>query len=150
MPESSLYQKALKWLAARPRSEEELRRKLSENAPADQVERILGQLREAGYVDDANFSYHFASYRVRNKHWGRVRARWDLKRRLLNEEVVEQALDRVYTEVGEADLAELALRKRLRGAPLPKETKALKRLHDYLRRQGFTNEFILTLFERTR
>src|ERR1044071_8943375 len=62
-------QRAVKLLAAKPRSIEELRERLLEKQWADDaaVEYALAKLKEYGYLDDERFAFGFASYRVKAK-----------------------------------------------------------------------------------
>src|SRR5688572_33011551 len=76
-------QRAVKLLAARPRSVEELRERLLEKGWADEeaVAHALAKLKEYGYLDDERFAFGFASYRVRQKPVGRQRLARDLQTR---------------------------------------------------------------------
>ncbi len=73
-------QRAVKLLAAKPRSVEELRERLLEKQWTDAaaVEYALAKLKEYGYLDDDRFAFGFASYRVRQKPVGRQRLARDL------------------------------------------------------------------------
>src|SRR5207302_8023087 len=74
-------QRAVKLLAAKPRSVEELREHLLEKEWADEaaVTYALSKLKEYGYLDDERFAFGFASYRVKQKPLGRQRLARDLK-----------------------------------------------------------------------
>ena len=60
-------QRAVKLLAAKPRSVAELRERLLEKEWTDEaaVEHALAKLQEYGYLDDDRFAFGFACYRVR-------------------------------------------------------------------------------------
>ena len=62
-------QRAVKLLAAKPRSVAELRERLLEKEWANEasVTYALAKLKEYGYLDDERFAFGFASYRVRQK-----------------------------------------------------------------------------------
>src|SRR3954447_18729238 len=62
-------QRAVKLLAAKPRSIEELRERLLEKQWTDEAsaDYALAKLKEYGYLDDERFAFGFASYRVRQK-----------------------------------------------------------------------------------
>src|SRR5437763_12156797 len=68
-------QRAVKLLAAKPRSVEELRERLLEKEWTDEaaVTYALAKLKEYGYLDDERYAFSFASYRVKQKPVGRRR-----------------------------------------------------------------------------
>src|SRR5436305_9742984 len=68
-------QRAVKLLATKPRSVEELRERLLEKEWTDEAaaDYALGKLKEYGYLDDERFAFGFASYRVHQKPVGRQR-----------------------------------------------------------------------------
>lgn len=138
-------QRAVKLLAAKPRSVAELRERLSEKEWADEaaVEHALARLKEYGYLDDERFAFGFASYRVRQKPVGRQRLARDLQTKKVSKETAEAALELVYRETPEEELIERAIEKRvrLRGRPITRqETKSL---YDHLLRLGFSYDLII-------
>jgi regulatory protein len=75
-----VLQRAAKLLAAKQRSVEELREKLSTTRGATKamVDEAIGRLREYGYLDDAKFAQSYASLRLRERPIGRRRLERDL------------------------------------------------------------------------
>lgn len=132
-----LYSKALKLLSYKPYSEAELRGKLSKYAEEKDVDTVIEKLKALNLINDLNLSYNFASYRVRTKFFGRVRAAKDLQKRLVSQTIARQALDSVFQEVDEAEIIDKAIEKWIKKAGAPKSINELKRLHNYLERQGF-------------
>ncbi len=114
-------QRAVKLLAAKPRSVEELRERLLEKGWADEaaVDYALVKLKEYGYLDDERFAFGFASYRVRQKPVGRQRLARDLQTKKISKETADAALELVYQETPEEELIQRAIEKRvrLRGQP---------------------------------
>ena len=138
------FQRAVKLLAAKPRSVAELRERLLEKewTNAEIVEVVLAKLGEYGYLNDERFAFGYASYKVRQKPVGRQRLQRDLQLKKVDRETADEALRLVFEETPEEDLIDRAIEKRtrLRGRP---ETRAeVKSLFDHLLRQGFSYELV--------
>lgn len=126
-------------LAARPRSQRELRRRLAAAGCADaDIESAVGRLSELGLIDDRAFARQWIEERSR---------RGDRGERMLLHELVNKGLDPTMAEelVSEAglddegrarELAARSLRKVAR-LPLPRQASRLRQL---LLRRGFSAE----------
>lgn len=138
-------QRAVKLLAARPRSIEELRERLLEKDWTDEAaaDYALARLKEYGYLNDERFAFGFASYRVRQKPVGRQRLARDLKNRKVSRETADAALDLVFAETSEDELIERAIEKRIRLRGRPATRQETKSLYDYLQRRGFSYDLII-------
>jgi len=138
-------QRAVKLLAAKPRSVEELRERLLEKQWADEaaVEHALAKLKEYGYLDDERFAFGFASYRVRQKPVGRQRLARDLQTKKVSKETADAALELVYQETPEEELIERAIEKRARLRGRPSTRQETKSLYDHLLRLGFSYDLII-------
>jgi regulatory protein len=138
-------QRAVKLLAAKPRSVEELRERLLEKQWADEasVEYALGKLKEYGYLDDERFAFGFASYRVRQKPVGRQRLARDLQTKKVSKETAAAALELVYQETPEEELIARAIEKRVRLRGRPSTRQETKSLYDHLLRLGFSYDLII-------
>ena len=110
-------EKAVALLAVRARTARELRDALLENAyPSETIDRVLERLDEAGYVNDADFSAHWASARAA-KGLGTRRIQMELRRKGVDADVIERTLDELgKDEQWEAVLS--AARKAARGKDL--------------------------------
>ena len=138
-------QRAVKLLAAKPRSVEELRERLLEKEWADETsaDYALAKLKEYGYLDDERFAFGFASYRVRQKPLGRQRLARDLKSRKVSKETADAALELVYQETTEEELIARAIEKRIRLRGRPATRQETKSLYDHLLRLGFSYDLII-------
>jgi regulatory protein len=134
------FQRAIKLLAAKPRSVAELREKLllSKGTTRSSVEVVIARLCEYGYLDDERYAFGYASLKVRQKPVGRQRLQRDLKFKKVESQVAEAALDLVFNEISEEDLIDRAIEKRLRLRGRPSTRAEAKSLFDYLLRQGFS------------
>jgi regulatory protein len=138
-------QRAVKLLAAKPRSIEELRERLLEKQWADEAaaDYALAKLKEYGYLDDERFAFGFASYRVRQKPVGRQRLARDLQTRKVSKETADAALELVYQETPEEELIARAVEKRIRLRGRPTTRQETKSLYDHLQRLGFSYDLIV-------
>jgi regulatory protein len=138
------FERAVKLLAAKPRSVAELRERLlrSRGANEEVVETVISRLREYGYLNDEHFAFCYASYKVKQKPVGRRRLERDLKFKKVENSVANEALEMVYAETPEEQLIDEAIAKRLRIRGKPKNRGEAKNLFDHLLRRGFAFELV--------
>jgi len=138
------FERAVKLLAAKPRSVAELRERLlkRKGTPEAVVETVISRLKEYGYLDDERFAFGYASFKVKQRPVGRRRLARDLKFKKVASEVANEALELVYTETPEEQLIDKAIAKRLRLRGRPKNRIETKSLFDHLLRQGFPFDLV--------
>jgi regulatory protein len=138
------FERAVKLLAAKPRSVAELRERLLRGRGANEevVETVIARLREYGYLNDERFAFSYASYKVKQKPVGRRRLERDLKFKKIDSNVANEALEMVYAETPEEQLIDEAIAKRLRLRGKPKNRAEAKSLFDHLLRRGFAFELV--------
>ena len=139
-----VFQRAAKLLAAKQRSVEELREKLSTTRGATRpvIDEVITRLREYGFLDDAKFAQIYASLRLRERPLGRRRLQRDLWLKKIDKQTAETALDEVFESTPEEELIERAIAKRIRLRGKPKTREDAKKLFDHLIRQGFEFELV--------
>jgi regulatory protein len=138
------FARAIKLLAAKPRSVAELRERLlrGKGTGEDVVETVIARLREYGYLNDEQFALSYASFKVKQKPVGRRRLERDLKLKKVASAVANEALELVYAETSEEELIDQAIAKRLRLRGKPKSRAEAKSLFDHLLRRGFAFELV--------
>jgi regulatory protein len=138
------FQRAVKLLAAKPRSVAELRERLLEKewTTSEIVEEVLTKLGEYGYLNDERFAFGYASYKVRQKPVGRQRLQRDLQLKKVDRETADEALRLVFEETPEEALIDRAIEKRTRLRGRPQTRSEVKSLFDHLLRQGFSYELV--------
>jgi regulatory protein len=138
------FERAVKLLAAKPRSVAELRERLLRGRGTNEevVETVIARLREYGYLNDERFAFGYASYKVKQKPVGRRRLERDLKFKKVESSVANEALEMVYAATPEEQLIDEAIAKRLRIRGKPKNRLEAKSLFDHLLRQGFEFELV--------
>jgi regulatory protein len=139
------YDRALRFLSYRPRSEGEMRRYLQGKrvSPAIEAE-VVERLTLAGLLDDQAFASYWVENRESFKPRGRHALRYELRQKGLGEEIIALALE----DIDEEDSAYRALINRARRiAPLDRGAFR-KKLGSFLRRRGFSYEAINAALER--
>ncbi|HJQ71290.1 MAG TPA: RecX family transcriptional regulator [Blastocatellia bacterium] len=136
---------ALKMLAARARSESQLRERLLAKpwAEAEAVEDCIRRLKELGYLNDSLFAHSYASSRLSLRAVGRGRLARELRAKRVPSKTIDETLDLVFDEVGEESLIDRAIKKRIRTHGRPADRASAKRLFDHLVRLGFEYDLII-------
>lgn len=138
-------QRAVKLLAAKPRSTAELRERLLEKEWTTQeaADYAIAKLSEYGYLNDEQFALGYASARVRQKPVGRGRLARDLQMKKIDRELAEQTLEKVFDETSESELIDRAIERRTRLRGRPQTRQETKSLFDHLLRRGFSYDLII-------
>lgn len=142
---------ALVLLSFRPRSAQELRRRLREKEfPEEVVEECLGGLEGMGLVDDAAFAATFVRDRVRFKPRGVRRLAQELRTKGVDAETAHEAIRGVFedAEVSETELAREAAAKWSR-KPGEDRNRARNRFYGFLARRGFGGDAIREVMDET-
>ena len=136
--------RAVKLLAAKPRSIKELRERLLEKEWTNGaiVDEVLQKLEEYNYLNDEKFARDFAASKLRQKPLGKRRLQQTLSQKKLDKETVEQAIETVYEKTPEDEIIERAIEKRLRLKGKPETREDTKKFYDFLMRQGFSFDLV--------
>src|SRR6266513_2562707 len=150
--ESELYEYAVGALGRRMRSVAELKRLLRQHADVDTeigrtlIELVIRRLKDQGYLNDAQYAASYSAFRSDNEKFGRRRIVTELKIKGVHGEVLEKAVDSVFSEVNEEKQARAyLLRKRLQK---PKDKKQAARIFRQLVRAGFTSKTIFAILRK--
>jgi regulatory protein len=136
--------RAVKLLAAKPRSVMELRERLLEKVWTndDIVNRVIAKLEEYGYLDDEKYAAELALSKLRQRPQGKRRLQQSMSQKKLDRETVKNALDAAFEKMPEAELIDQAIAKRLRIKGKPETREDVKKFYDHLLRQGFGFDLI--------
>jgi regulatory protein len=136
--------RAVKLLAAKPRSVEELRERLLEKlwTNAEIVDGVLDKLKEYNYLDDEQYARNLAVSKLRQKPQGKHRLRQSMSQKKLDKELVDAAIAHAFEKLPESDLIDAAIEKRLRVKGKPATRDDIKKFYDHLLRQGFGYDLI--------
>jgi regulatory protein len=141
-PDKALLKKAGALLSRRGYSRGELRNKLLKFAGNQQVESVLDRLEQLKLLNDTEYAYNFALYRIERQSWGSAKVHDDLRRRHVAPSIIEYVLQRVRNELGEETIPLEYIRKYCGKHWPPAEKKHLQRLIMHLRGRGFSDEAI--------
>lgn len=140
---------ALRMLGTRPRSVQEMLRKLRQRGiNPSAVAEVVGRLETQGLLDDREFAEHFARVRSAKGH-GRSRLLTDLLARGVDRRLAEGAIDRVLDAEGvdEVAAARALAEKRIRQlGDLPREV-LLRRVAAFLARRGYRGRDVLDVID---
>ncbi|MEP7147593.1 MAG: regulatory protein RecX [Acidobacteriota bacterium] len=136
--------RAVKLLAAKPRSIGELRERLLEKVwtNAEIVNLVLEKLKEYGYLDDQKYAVDLALSKLRQKPQGKRRLQQAMSQKKLDRETLDSAIASAFEKMPEIELINRAIEKRLRIKGRPESRDDTKKFYDYLIRQGFGFDLI--------
>lgn len=123
-------------------------RLLRKGYPESSVAEALSRLEATGALDDARTAAARARHDlVINRH-GRARVLRKVKSLGVSEETASRAVAAAFTDVNEDRMIADAVARRLRGAELPSDPRAVRRLFAWLLRQGFAPDRVQRLLRR--
>lgn len=141
--EADLYTAAINGLARRAYSVYEMRTYLERRAEdKEAVKKIVAQLQERKYLDDARYARQFVRLRAEVRRQGAFRIARDLRARGVPDRYVEAALKDRAAEADETALVRARLSRRLKAMRGPLDEKRKASLYRSLLRAGFSTETI--------
>ena len=138
----SARQWALKTLARRMHTAQEIERGLAERGwPSCTVERIVDDLKERGYIDDAKFAEMWVASRSERRLHGRFRLLRDLLAKGVEEGIATAVIQDLLPREREVAIARKAAEKRARTLKVS-GIRAAAALQRHLRSKGFNAQVI--------
>ena len=149
---SQPYLEALKMLARRDLSEEQVRQRLARRGhDEDAIDAAVARLKEERALDDARVAAAIARTETTLKRRGKLRVARRIEHAGIAKSTASRALDEVFADLDAGALLEAALARRLRGASSIRDDKEFQRLYRYLIGQGFdADEVVRALRARRR
>ncbi len=129
-------------MARRAYSRGELQDKLMEYAEKAQVEMALDRLESLNLLNDADYAYNFALYRIRRHGWGASKVIDSLLKRRVDKDVIESAMVRIRNEGIQEISLQTQIEKYCRKKGQPASSKDIEKMISHLRRCGFEEEDI--------
>lgn len=142
-----VHERALNLLSYRPRSAEEVRRKLRDSKQDfsdTAIETVIERLERAGLLDDEAF----ARYWVDNRERFNPRSARALRHELRQKGVSDQVADKVLADLDEQDAAYRAAQAKVRRYAHADEDEFRKRMGGYLSRRGFAYGVVRDVLDR--
>ena len=101
--------KACKYCAYQERSQQEVRDKLYElGLHKKDVELIISQLVTEGFINEERFAIAYAGGKFRIKQWGRIKIKYELKKKQVSEYCIKKALQQIKEDEYHEVLKKLA------------------------------------------
>lgn len=143
---SKAFDKAVNLLSYRPRSTEEIRRKLAKKDYAEHaIEVAIGKLQRMGYLDDRAFAKFWIDNRNRHKPRGSRALRYELRRKGIADAIINDLLEEMVDEKSGAYEAAQSRIRRMRGAT---EFEFKRKVGAFLQRRGFSYDAASRALER--
>ncbi len=138
---------ALRSLAARGKSEAEMRQKLADRGvDRDTIDHTLEQLITERLIDDQALADHLAWSLQESKKLGPAAIKQQLMRRRLPARVIDEALDKL--QPADESVIEDIVRDRLRVLGDESRTVQVRRLAGFLARRGYQGSVVYKTIER--
>jgi regulatory protein len=143
MPLTKAKSYALRLLAIRPRSVNELRNKLTlKGYVAEDIEVLIQELKQKKLLDDLEFSRCFLRSRIAHNPKGAAFLKIELRQKGIGEEDLEESLKELAQVYDQKAVAlKIACSRTSRWGDLDKE-KSKRRIRDFLTRRGFSPNIV--------
>lgn len=142
-------QSALDYLAHKPRTETEVRRKLARADVSQSVaDDVISRLYELSYLDDEAYARDYVRNRFSSKKYGPERIRRELRKRGVDRHIIDEAVHDHFSDIDIKETARGHAEKRwaqLSDEDDPRRRK--QKLYRYLRRRGFPSDVIYPLLD---
>jgi regulatory protein len=137
------FEKAKQYCGYQERCHSEVKAKLySFSLTTPEVEECISKLIEENYLNEERFAIAFAGGKFRIKHWGRVKIKYELKKKFISDYCINKAL----AEIAEEDYLKVFEKVYEESLTALKKEKNIfikkKKLQDYVRQRGFETELI--------
>lgn len=135
-----LYDKVLKFLSYRPRSEKEIRDYLEKKGGNTEViKKITRKLKRQKLVDDAAFAAWWIEQRLTFRPRGKKALRMELTQKGINRELAEEVINQMVDELA---LAEKVVQKKVKAYRKLELLEFREKMTAFLARRGFSWETI--------
>jgi regulatory protein len=139
------YQRALKLISYRPRSQSEVRQKLQAlNITQENIDYVLSRLIESGILNDESFAQLWVENRSAMRPRGRRALVYELRQRGLDQKTIDQAVATIDDE----ELAYDAARRRARKLRGQEWIDFRQKMFRFLAQRGFTYELCAQVVPR--
>lgn len=136
---SKAFERSIRYLSTRPRSVQEIRRKLKEkDIPENAIDVVIARLEEHGYVNDAEF----ARLWIRDRSTFNPRGPMALRSELRSKGISQSIIDELLNDLGTTDLAMQAAQTKLSSLRGLDKPTFRKKLGGFLARRGFKYDTI--------
>jgi regulatory protein len=145
------YLDGLHLLGRRELSVAECRTRLADKEhPEDEIDAAIARLIETRALDDQRVARAYARTSINLKGRGRLRVQRELQHKGISQDIAAEAVAEVLGDADEQMMVARAIQKRLRGRTVLKDRAESARLYQYLMRQGYPPEAVITELKKLR
>ncbi len=110
------------------------------------AEKIINHLIDEKYIDEWRYARMFASGKFRNNKWGKIKIRYELLRKNIAENIIEDATRRIDGQ-DYKNLLKKELLKKQKSVSANNSTEIKGKLHRFASSKGFEYEVITRVLE---
>lgn len=106
---------AIRFIKFRPRSVFEVQKKLTtKNYSNTIIEKTINHLQEISLLNDEEFAKMWVNERILSKNFGPLKIKMELKQKGISNGIIQDIIEKAYSEIEESSLAEKILKKKFR------------------------------------
>lgn len=103
----------------------------------DDAARLVDYLVEEHFVDDKRFTHAFVHDKYTYQHWGRIKIRYTLRQKGIEEAVINDMFEELITDEDYLEACVGVLSSKFRGMELPLSANDRARLYRFASQRGF-------------
>jgi len=148
LDKEKIFNNILKFCTYQERAESEVKEKLKKyKLSGIQTEKILKKLKEEKFIDNQRFARIYAGGKFRNNQWGKVKIRYELMRRSINENFIEEALE-LIDEYEYKQMIRKLIRKKLTTVQEEDRFILRNKIAHYIFTKGFESELVWEMLNK--
>lgn len=141
----SAFQKSLRFIAYKPRTQFDVKKKLNEGGYSEQViDQILEKLIEKGYLNDQQYAENWIESKSLNKPRSKKLISLELRQKKIDQEIIEEVVDHMHSD---EELAYRAAERYFNRLSNLEEDIFKRRLTGFLIRRGFSYSTVKPIVE---
>ncbi len=136
---------ALTLLDYRERSQWEIKERMRQKRYTPEViQQVINYLKEHDFLNDKRFSEEWASFVIK-KGFARKRVQYELRRKGIAEDLIEEILGKLFSKIDETEMALRVVQKKRK---MLKNERDFQRISEFLRRRGYSFSTINTVIDQ--
>lgn len=144
-----IYDRILKFLSFRPRTEKELLDWFGKKNVGEETKKMVWEkLGDLGYINDEEFARWWIEQRISFKPMGRYAIVRELRQKGINQDLIARTLDSLKVQVSEIDLAKKAAEKKVKLWQKLPPLQSRQKMTAFLLRRGFSWETIKKITDK--
>lgn len=140
MNKTQFLSKAMAYCSRSEKCVYDVKQKLLQwDTPLDFYDFIIDKLIDDKFVDEERFSNAFINDKVKFNHWGKQKVKYELRKRQINDSIIEQALHNISDDEY-LSIVKGLISNKIR--QLPQNAKMRNKLFRYMVSKGFEYEIV--------